>query len=612
MQVLHYAARLMASFAFALILGTICLPSTLAFAEDGGIEDAGPDQVEAGTGEKTIAEQIQELSADLITRGEDLQELRAKIDKEKGTVSGEMLETELVERREKFRRGVSELVQLILQDQDSGAEAADARALATRLLQEDAEQIRGEKAELDKKLLTFADAIERGTPQEASKARQERDGAMPVSDRLLKQLDTNIQERRGLGLDVDSDVKLMTKTLEKRSGLMAGSLQNTKDDIDRLAARPDVQADPEAQKQLAELREQRDLLAESQRINVSLMDEYGLETADLRQGIISSTGKISQDILDKDVAAALIEEWTADATDWVRTNGAPLVFELVMFILVLLAFWVVARIARGAVRRALDRSRVGISSLARDFFIKSTGRLVMLLGLIVAVAQLGIEVGPLLAGLGIAGFVVGFALQDTLSNFASGMMILIYQPFDIGDVVEAGGVMGKVHEMNLVSTMVLTFDNQLLVVPNKQVWGGVIRNVTHQSKRRVDMTFGIGYSDDIPKAEKVLKEIVEAHDKVLKDPEPVIRLHELGDSSVNFVVRPWSKTDDYWDVYWDITREVKRRFDEDGISIPFPQRDVHVYHRQVTEEAAAGSDVQSSRTDQTSQEVSPGDDDAEV
>ena len=266
--------------------------------------------------------------------------------------------------------------------------------------------------------------------------------------------------------------------------------------------------------------------------------------------------------------------------------------------------------ARGAVRRALNRSKVGISSLAKNFFIKSTGRIIMLLGAIIAIAQLGIEVGPLLAGLGIAGFVVGFALQDTLSNFASGMMILIYRPFDVGDVIEAGGVMGKVHQMNLVSTMVLTFDNQLLVVPNTQIWGGVIRNVTHQDKRRVDMTFGIGYSDDIPAAEKVLTEIVTAHGKVLKDPEPVIRLHELGDSSVNFVVRPWSKTGDYWDVYWDITREVKHRFDQEGISIPFPQRDVHVFHETAPAGHPDDGSAQRSTTTQSGQDVVPDEGDA--
>jgi small conductance mechanosensitive channel len=307
------------------------------------------------------------------------------------------------------------------------------------------------------------------------------------------------------------------------------------------------------------------------------MDERGLDTTELRQGIIIATGKISDDVLNRAVATGLIKEWTADAADWLRSNGAGLFFRVLIFLLILLAFWVLARIGRGLVRRALDRSKLNISSLAREFFIKMTVRLILLLGFIIAIAQLGIEVAPLLAGLGIAGFVIGFALQDTLSNFASGMMILIYRPFDVGDVIEAGGVMGKVDQMNLVATMVLTPDNQLLVVPNKQIWGGVIRNVTHNQTRRVDLTFGIGYSDDISKAEKVLAEILSSHEKVLKDPAPVIRLHELGDSSVNFVVRPWSKTGDYWDVYWDITREVKRRFDQEGISIPFPQRDVHIY-----------------------------------
>jgi small conductance mechanosensitive channel len=196
----------------------------------------------------------------------------------------------------------------------------------------------------------------------------------------------------------------------------------------------------------------------------------------------------------------------------------------------------------------------------------------------------------LLAGLGIAGFVIGFALQDTLSNFASGLMILVYRPYDVGDAIEAGGVIGSVSQMNLVSTMIMTFDNQLLVVPNNKIWGDVIRNITNQNTRRVDMTFGIGYSDDVSKAERVLTEIVTSHEKVLEDPAPMIRLHELGDSSVNFIVRPWSKTSDYWDVYWDVTREVKRRFDTEGISIPFPQRDVHIYHDEASPAHRDGTD----------------------
>ena len=201
----------------------------------------------------------------------------------------------------------------------------------------------------------------------------------------------------------------------------------------------------------------------------------------------------------------------------------------------------------------------------------------MTTGILMALSQIGISLAPMLAGLGVAGFIIGFALQDSLGNFAAGAMILIYQPYDVDDFVEVTGASGLVRKMNLVSTTITTFDNQTLVVPNSKIWGDVIKNVTAQKVRRVDLEFGIGYNDDIELAEKVLHEIVTASKKVLKKPEPNIRLHTLADSSVNFIVRPWTKTDDYWDVYWDITREVKLRFDREGISIPFPQRDVHLY-----------------------------------
>jgi len=201
----------------------------------------------------------------------------------------------------------------------------------------------------------------------------------------------------------------------------------------------------------------------------------------------------------------------------------------------------------------------------------------MLMGLLMALSQIGISLGPMLAGLGVAGFIVGFALQDSLSNFAAGAMILLYRPYDVDDFVEVAGASGLVKEMSLVSTTILTFDNQTLVVPNSKIWGDVIKNVTAQKVRRVDLEFGIGYSDDIEHTEKVLAEIIAEHDLILAQPETLIKLHTLGDSSVNFIVRPWTLTENYWRVYWDILREVKLRFDREGISIPFPQRDVHLY-----------------------------------
>ncbi|MGD9314872.1 MAG: mechanosensitive ion channel, partial [Desulfobacterales bacterium] len=188
-----------------------------------------------------------------------------------------------------------------------------------------------------------------------------------------------------------------------------------------------------------------------------------------------------------------------------------------------------------------------------------------------------INIGPLLAAIGAAGFIIGFALQGTLSNFAAGIMILIYRPFDVDDLVDIGGTLGKVDAMTIVSTTLKTVDNQIVVLPNNMIWGDKIINITGSDIRRVDMVFGIGYGDDIAKAQKILEEILRNHEATLKDPEPMVKVHELGDSSVNFVVRPWVKTDDYWDVYWDVTRKVKERFDAEGVSIPFPQRDVHMH-----------------------------------
>ncbi|MEM8609873.1 MAG: mechanosensitive ion channel domain-containing protein [Myxococcota bacterium] len=588
----------------ALIISLACLLAAPWLFGDTAFAQAGGED-----GEKTLAEQIEEITVDLDAREKELADLRKQLAKTKDSVAGDALKSELMEKEGRFRREVAELTDLVVAgDKDDATDTTKARALAERLLTEDANKIRKGSADAARQVLELAEVVENGTPEEADKARSERDRAIVDANDLLRQFNDSIGQRKLLSMDVETDVTIISEQLKKRATFVAGYLQSTSEEIDDISSRPGVDQDADAQKSLADLGDRRDVLAKSQRLNVELMDEYCLETAELRRGIISATGKISEDVLDKDVAVGLVEEWMADAGEWLRTNGASLVFQGVMFLLVLLAFWILAKIARGAVRRALNRSKVGISSLAKNFFINSTGRLIMLLGVIIAIAQLGIEVGPLLAGLGIAGFVVGFALQDTLSNFASGMMILIYRPFDVGDVIEAGGVTGKVHQMNLVSTMVLTFDNQLLVVPNNQIWGGVIRNVTHQDKRRVDMTFGIGYSDDIPAAEKVLADVVGAHEKVLKDPEPVIRLHELGDSSVNFIVRPWSKTDDYWDVYWDITREVKHRFDQEGISIPFPQRDVHVFHE--TAPAPHGDDSSPTQTStaQSGQDVVPDND----
>jgi len=269
--------------------------------------------------------------------------------------------------------------------------------------------------------------------------------------------------------------------------------------------------------------------------------------------------------------------WIA-ISGWVKSpeGGVRWAFNVLQFVVIILGFYLLSVIAAKAARKALARSN-NISSLLSQFIVLTARRVVLFVGLFVGLSALEVNVGPVLAIVGAAGFVIAFALQNSLSNFASGILMLLYRPFDTGDFVNVAGVLGKVESMNLLSTQLRMPDNQLVIVPNNSVWGDVITNVTGISERRVDLVFGIGYGDDIEKAEAILEAIVNEHELVLKDPEPVIKLHELADSSVNFVVRPWVRPADYWTVYWDVTREVKRRFDAEGVSIPFPQRDVHVH-----------------------------------
>lgn len=252
---------------------------------------------------------------------------------------------------------------------------------------------------------------------------------------------------------------------------------------------------------------------------------------------------------------------------------------LLMAILgVLLAVWAmmfVARMVRRVTERGLEKIPT-ISRMLKRFIATAVFWAVFVLGILVVLALFGVNVTPLFAVLGGLSFILGFALQETLGNLASGLMIMVLKPFDTGDYIQVGGSSGFVDEMSVVSTKIRTFDNQIIIVPNSKIWGDVITNVSASEERRVDLVFGIAYSDNAAQAIDVLKELVEQHELCLKTPEPEVFVGELGDNSVNIFCRPWSKSDDYWTVYWDLTGQAKERFDEEGISIPFPQRDVHL------------------------------------
>lgn len=240
----------------------------------------------------------------------------------------------------------------------------------------------------------------------------------------------------------------------------------------------------------------------------------------------------------------------------------------------IIGLWL-AKFLSGLVAKALKKKEID-ATLTR-FFVSMIKIVLIIFVLISVASQLGIETTSFIAIIGAAGLAVGFALQGSLSNFAAGIMLIIFRPFKAGDFIEGGGMMGSVQEVGIFITVMNTPDNKKIFVPNAKLTSDNIVNFSANDTRRVDMVFGIGYNDDIDKAKSVINSVLNNDSRILSDPAPQIVVSELADSSVNFNVRPWVNSSDYWGVYFDVTESVKKKFDEQNISIPFPQRDVHVH-----------------------------------
>ena len=387
-----------------------------------------------------------------------------------------------------------------------------------------------------------------------------------------------IDSRKALGLPVEDITPGLLAQLFLRAETLVGRLQFTGVAIgdlqDRLALDP---TNTEVDAAVKEFSARHAVDLEQLKQVADLLERLGQDNVVYQSTLVQQGSSLSVRDLDTDILGNLLTDSVGGVREYLVDQAPDIAFNLLVFLLIIFAFRFLSRLTRRAVIAACERSGADMSTLLKDVLASVSGGTVMVIGILMALSQIGISLGPMLAGLGVAGFIVGFALQDTLGNFAAGGMILIYRPYDVDDFIEVAGAAGLVKKMSLVSTTITTFDNQTLVVPNSKIWGDVIKNVTAQRIRRVDLEFGIGYGDDIEKAEVVLKDVLANHESVLSKPEAMVKVHTLGDSSVNLIVRPWVKTADYWDVYWDLTREVKLRFDREGISIPFPQRDVHLY-----------------------------------
>jgi len=257
--------------------------------------------------------------------------------------------------------------------------------------------------------------------------------------------------------------------------------------------------------------------------------------------------------------------------EWAELYGPMLIAAVAIVVIGRL----VVGILTGLVKRLMKRADVDPTL---TLFVTSLTKIaLMTFVFIAAISSLGVETTSFVAIIGAAGLAIGFALQSSLANFASGVMLIIFRPFKAGDYVEAGGTSGSVEAIRIFNTVLKTPDNKEVIIPNSNITGSNITNYSAKETRRIDLVFGIGYDDDLKKAKGILESLVNADDRILKDPATTVAVSELADSSVNFVVRPWVKSGDYWGVYFDLMEKVKLTFDEQGISIPYPQQDVHMH-----------------------------------
>ena len=235
----------------------------------------------------------------------------------------------------------------------------------------------------------------------------------------------------------------------------------------------------------------------------------------------------------------------------------------------------IIRLVVGGLHKIMQRQNV---DKTLETFVCNLVRMALLVVVVIAaIGALGIQTTSFIAIFGAAGLAVGLALQGSLSNFAAGVLIVLFRPYRVGDFIEAAGIAGSVEQVQILTTILKTPDNKQIIVPNSQIMDSIITNFSANETRRVDLTVGVSYDDDIDKVASTLRELIDADERILRDPECLIKVQALADSSVNFIVRPWVKTADYWGVYFDLTEAIKKRFDKEDITFPFPQQDVHVY-----------------------------------
>jgi len=464
-----------------------------------------------------------------------------------------------------WMRAIKDLVANVLEQQEQGLDESHFRQQTRKLL-----------LALDRRLPSFIEEI----TDDNSKLRSDLEEAASESqigiesrirgneetlDETVRFYLSHIRHMDRLELGSKRARANAAEVIELRAANLAARLEFASQRLEKAEGHSESGADSAVA--IREAQEEFDRTAASLMTTCDVLDALELPTAEHRRALILATGELTTDVLDTDVLAALLDSALETSELWIEQRGPVLVGRFTRFLGVLFVFWILGRLTGYLAARLVKSSAEQMSLLARRIIVVSASRIVIGIGFFLALSQIGVDVTALLAGLGIAGFIIGFALQETLGNFAAGAMILIYHPFDVGDVIDAAGVMGTVDQMNLVSTTILTFDNQMLIVPNSRIWGNVIRNATAMDQRRVDLSFPLALDVDVERAEKLFRAMCQEHPAVLTEPETAIKVQEVTGAGVIFVVRPWVRTEDYWSTYWDLNQRAHVLLSEAGIQI---------------------------------------------
>ncbi|MFW2366669.1 MAG: mechanosensitive ion channel family protein [Desulforhopalus sp.] len=525
---------------------------------------------QVGNGEKTFEEAAAEIT--------EFSKLIEQIDQEKKGAKGteaRALAKQLLLARE-FYRG---LLWNFVDDLEQGENKGEFSGFASSHLLAESVAL---KKEVEKNIVASTELEEQITSgwMNYSKSGQAKLDALKSKlskkhkalEKLYTALVKNGQKLAIMGEDASQDFAYAKPLVTRQANILSGQIGLETDKLNALERKLSAVSSESStgKKLLDDIRAQTLLIKnEARRLQnmALLLDILKIDASIYKKRVIQSMGSFSSGIFDRKVVSHLFTEWWLQTKKWFSKQAPELLGKMVTFIIIILLAFLVASVVKKMMRRVFRRTLPDMSELAKNFIVSMSSKLLILAGLLLALSNMGVQIGPLLAGLGIMGFVIGFALQDTLSNFASGMMILVYRPYDVGDKIKSAGVKGKVSKMNLVSTTIYTSENHQLTVPNKKIWGDIIHNVTSQPQQRIDLYFRVPFSADSEKVRSAIADVVETCPHVIEDKAKSVRIHELGETDVRYLARFWVATDDLNEAQWTISEGVKKRFDEEGISL---------------------------------------------